>query len=685
MLKQMNVAIFGFLPLMVAACDQGALNQDVAKTDGQYDVALSGKADGTQLTACHETHILALLNDPATTVASLRALGVNTTAATNLMNARLTAPFATIAEVDAVYYVGPATFEQLRLAVDAQCTVVIPPDPNEPVTTISAECVLAKLLAWVNDPATTVEQMVAAGVAKRAATEVVNARTAGRVFASLRDLDAVPQVGEVALAAFQKAVESQCIVVVDGGDDGEGDVSSHGIEVIFSPQLSAESHLARVVELIDDAKTSIDIAMYSLSDANVRDAVGRAVTRGVSVRMVYDGANVDKGAGTAMAGTTSAKFEDLGVDVRYINKIMHHKFVLIDGPRTGTNEAASGILITGSGNWSSSAATRYDENTMFFEGHAALNLSFQEEFNLLWANSRDFIWNAALSFFASTPVSETMVEADPTAQAFFTSTNFRTYTTSKYGSTFAVVAGNNTVADRLVALIQGAQHSIHIASAHIRSRPIAEALMAKQLANPEVEIQVVLDGQEYVSDWAQNEQETSQAACLAAAGTSTSKIQACYDVGYKYGNDLDGTAGIELRYKWYAYRWDYSYAKQMHHKYTIVDRRWIATGSYNYSDNAEHGTMDNMVVLDGAAYPELAVAFEKNFSTIFHMGESTGAYQAKLDEVQNGTSAFRITFDAMSLTTAQITTLKRAMKAECADIDSTWYQNEPAKYQVCFR
>ena len=668
MLKQMNVAIFGFLPLMAAACDQGALNQDT-RTDGQYDVALSDKADGVQLTACHEAHILSLLNDPATTVASLRAVGVNSTAATNLMNARITAAFATMLEVDAVYYVGPTTFDQLRLAVDAQCTVVVPPDPNAPVTTISAECVLAKLLAWVNSPATTVEQMVAAGVAKRAATEVVNARTAGRVFASLKDLDAVPQVGEAALAAFQKAVEPQCIVVVDNGDDGEGDVSSHGIEVIFSPQLSTESHLARVVELIDDAKTSIDIAMYSLSDGNVREAVGRAVKRGVSARMVYDGANTDKGAGTAMAGTTSAKFEDLGVDVRYINKIMHHKFVLIDGPRTGTSEAASGILITGSGNWSSSAATRYDENTMFFEGHAALNLAFQEEFNLLWNNSRDFIWNAALSFFASTPVSETMVEADPTAQAFFTSTNFRTYV-AKSGPTFAVVAGNNTVADRLVALIQGATRSIHIASAHIRSRPIAEALMAKQLANPEVEIQVVLDGQEYVSDWAQNEQEKAQASCLTAAGTSTSKIQACYDVGYKYGNDLDGTAGIELRYKWYAYRWDYSYAKQMHHKYTIVDGRWIATGSYNYSDNAEHGTMDNMVVLDGASYPELAVAFEKNFSTLFLMGEASGAYQAKLAEVQTGTQPFRITFDAMALTTDQITTLKRAMKAACKDIDT---------------
>src|SRR5690606_41326124 len=80
------------------------------------------------------------------------------------------------------------------------------------------------------------------------------------------------------------------------------------------------------------------------------------------------------------------------------NKIMHHKFMIIDGPRRELERAATATLVTGSANWSDAAATRYDENTLFLQGHAVLLLRMQGEFNLLWEHSRDFVGNHELSF-----------------------------------------------------------------------------------------------------------------------------------------------------------------------------------------------------------------------------------------------------------------------------------------------
>ena len=71
----------------------------------------------------------------------------------------------------------------------------------------------------------------------------------------------------------------------------------------------------------------------------------------------------------------------------------------------------------------------------------------------------------------------------------------------------------------------------------------------------------------------------------------------CSELGNHFGTLLV-KAGVPVRYKTYAYRWDYSYAPQMHDKYLIVDGETVATGSYNYSFTAEYDTFENVIVLD---------------------------------------------------------------------------------------
>lgn len=544
-----------------------------------------------------------------------------------------------------------------------------------------SDCELVEVVAFANDPSTDVARLRALGLDRRVSGNIVARRdgpdgvpdTADDApFVDAADLDAVPYVGPKTFAKLVAAVQEACAAPAHAPADAEA---------IFSPQAYRDSHLARVVQHLDGATRSVDIAMYSLRDAGVMDALRRATARGVSVRVLFDTASEDR---KAPAGTTSAQLEDLGADVRWINKILHHKLAIVDGPRTSADEAATATVITGSGNWSSSAATKYDENTSFVQGHAELALRFQREFNHLWRHSRPLDWNPSLAFFESMEVTDGMIAAadDPALDVVFTSANFRTTQSTRYGPGFSVVPGESAVADRLVALIDGAERSIHVASGHLRSRPVAEAILRKRAARPDVDVRVYLDGQEYLSASTHRTQVAEQEACLVEAGDDARDRQACLDKAFLYSYALHD-AGVPLRYKLYAYRWDVSYAAQMHHKYLLVDGRVLATGSYNLSDNAEHATMENLVIWDAAAYPGLVASFEANFERMWVTGEAEGRFASLLDDVQDGEGAVPLVFDPMALGWDEVTQLKRAIRVACPAADSAEYRQDAPAHRVC--
>ncbi len=540
-------------------------------------------------------------------------------------------------------------------------------------------CALDAILVLVNDPGTTEEALKALGVHSRAAHYIAEFRLGedgvvgtedDRFILTLQELDAIYYVGPAALEQLVAAVASSCDAATSVGE----------IDVIFSPQAYQDSHLSTSVQIIDAAAVSVDVAMYSFRDAGILDALDSAVGRGVAVRVIFNQANTDK---SDPEGTMSAKLEDAGADVRYINKVMHHKFMLVDGAQMSLDAADTGILVTGSGNWSHSAGTVFDENTLVVEGNARLNLLFQREFNHLWLNSRDLMWNESLAQMMSMPIEDWMIPADESVDALFTSTNFDTYESTAYGPTFTVVHGLSTVADRWVSLIQSAQFSIHIASGHLRSRPIAEALMAKKAANPHMDIRVYLDGQEYTSSWTHDQQQEKLATCVDEAGANAKKVQKCYDVGFLFAYALD-TSGVPVRFKHYAYRWHYSYAPQMHHKYMVIDGGTLVTGSYNLSDNAEHNTMENVIVLDGPAYRGLAQAFEANFESMWSTGEAEGLFDQLMAQVQSADTSVPLVYPSMALTTSQVTMLKALIRQICPAVDSWEYRKDPRGHQVCY-
>ncbi len=177
-----------------------------------------------------------------------------------------------------------------------------------------------------------------------------------------------------------------------GGGGPADDMLSRDFEVLLTEPfcdictgddkdyLAANNEIAdRVIELLDGAEETVDIAQFTFSDRNIEDAIYGAHDRGVEVRVAIDD-------GQDRPGSLTRRLQDNGVDVRFIKGnqvgnqdrygLMHSKFMIVDHH----------ILLTGSNNWSSTGTTINEENTivMTSEPDDGLIHAFRCHFKSAW-------------------------------------------------------------------------------------------------------------------------------------------------------------------------------------------------------------------------------------------------------------------------------------------------------------
>ncbi len=152
---------------------------------------------------------------------------------------------------------------------------------------------------------------------------------------------------------------------------------SRDIFVYFTPSYEA---LDAIVSQIDNAKKSIDIAVYDFTSRPLARAVVRAKNRGVKIRIVLD----REANGPKNRYTKYPFLKKNGIDVRFAiphiawnrKGLMHNKFAIIDRK----------TVITGSANWTASAFRINDENVLIIHRYDIANV-YEKEFNQLWENS----------------------------------------------------------------------------------------------------------------------------------------------------------------------------------------------------------------------------------------------------------------------------------------------------------
>ncbi|CNI08034.1 putative phospholipase D [Yersinia kristensenii] len=146
--------------------------------------------------------------------------------------------------------------------------------------------------------------------------------------------------------------------------------SVFAVEIItgFSPSGTAQTV---VLDAIQEAKHTINLAAYSFTSKPVSLALLAAQKRGVVVRVLAD----EKANSTQYTAVTF--LANQGVPVRLIRryKIFHHKFAVID------NQSVQ----TGSFNYSAAADKSNAENVVYLRGSPATAAAYTQEFNRLWA------------------------------------------------------------------------------------------------------------------------------------------------------------------------------------------------------------------------------------------------------------------------------------------------------------
>ena len=137
-------------------------------------------------------------------------------------------------------------------------------------------------------------------------------------------------------------------------------------EAYFSPSMACPR---KILGLLDGARDSAEICVYTITDNRIANAIVDAHRRGVRVRVVTDN---DK---SADLGSDVSRLEDAGVPVARdeTDKHMHHKFAVFDRR----------VVMTGSYNWTRSAATQNEENLVVL-ADPGLVKAFLAEFEGLW-------------------------------------------------------------------------------------------------------------------------------------------------------------------------------------------------------------------------------------------------------------------------------------------------------------
>lgn len=143
-------------------------------------------------------------------------------------------------------------------------------------------------------------------------------------------------------------------------------IGGRPVESYFSPTDGVRS---RIVQLLNQAQHSVYLAMFAFTDNDLGDALVDAYGRpGMEVRGDVEDVN---GSGSEFNYLVSQ-----GIDLHsHLDEpgLLHHKYAVLDQA-----EGNDPLVITGSHNWTSSASSVNDENTLVIHDATVANLYYQE-------------------------------------------------------------------------------------------------------------------------------------------------------------------------------------------------------------------------------------------------------------------------------------------------------------------
>ena len=166
------------------------------------------------------------------------------------------------------------------------------------------------------------------------------------------------------------------------GSDGQGESRKSllicvGHAVLWSPPDGTSAFspddncVGKISDLFAQARSSVDICVFTITDNRIVEAIEKAHRRRVQIRVISDD---DKAMD---AGSDIERLDRSGISVRMDKSEhhMHHKFAIFDKRQ----------LLSGSYNWTRSAALNNDENFLVTSDPELLK-AYTRMFDKLWRN-----------------------------------------------------------------------------------------------------------------------------------------------------------------------------------------------------------------------------------------------------------------------------------------------------------
>lgn len=302
-----------------------------------------------------------------------------------------------------------------------------------------------------------------------------------------------------------------------------------------------------LINYINRCHNKLDIAIYSSSSPSsttgIAGAINDAYTRGVSVRVIYDGSTTSQMI-PLLNSAIPRIASPIGDGTNQFG-IMHNKFVLFDANDLNPNLP---IVWTGSTNWTVSQIDGPDKNSAIIVQDQSLALAYTIEFEEMWG-------------------SNTMMPNPTNSKFGYQKTNNTPHTFIIGGRTvenyFSPSDGANS---KIINAINSANSDINIATMVETRTDIKNALLAKYNGGVS-NINVLLDNQN-------------------PSGNQISNLQSGLAPNHAVSYNL---AGI------------------MHHKFMVVDNfnatsdPLVLVGSHNWSTSAETKNDENILIVHDAS------------------------------------------------------------------------------------
>jgi len=150
--------------------------------------------------------------------------------------------------------------------------------------------------------------------------------------------------------------------------------SSNNVNYYFARQTPNVDQ--QLIKVIDASKSSLDIAIYSLTKKTIVDSIIRAKDRGINVKIITD--KIESKGKTEKADLKLLEADKIPIKINSHSGLMHLKMTVTDD-----------VVTTGSYNYSAAATTENDEVLIIINDNNMAK-AWKSEFELMWNDTSNY-------------------------------------------------------------------------------------------------------------------------------------------------------------------------------------------------------------------------------------------------------------------------------------------------------